>query len=144
MQDQFVAAGQGDGDPVAGPWEFRAVWPVEDADLGSQQAIAAAAADLPDVLARHEARLLGTPEFKIQEVPDPERWPYTEFAVVAVAPAVPASPTREQWPVIIDRLGFDGWTDRRIAELFNIPIALVETLHRGVFRERLPALPAAA
>ena len=144
MYEQFVAADRGAGDPVLGPWEFRAMWPVEDADLGSHQAIMAAAADLPEVLARHEARLLGEPEFTIQEVPDPTQWPYTDFAVVAVAPAVPACPTREQWPAIIDRLGINGWTDLRIAQLFDIPITLVETLHRGVFRERPPALPVAA
>jgi hypothetical protein len=62
-----------------------------------------------------------------------------------VAPAVPAHPTREQWPVIIDRLGDEGWTDRRIALFFQIPTSLVETLRRGPAGGRHPAVtPAAA
>ena len=144
MEQQIATPQRHGGDPVTGPWDFRAMWPVEDSDVGSQEVLDAAAADLPDVLARHGALLLGEPTWTIEEVPDPRRWPHTDFAVVAVAPALPATPSREQWPVIIDRLGADGWTDRRIAMLFGIPTSLIETLHRGAAGGLRPAASVAA
>jgi hypothetical protein len=114
----------------AGPWEFRALWPVQDPTLGSRTAIKLAAENLPEVLERGNARLLGDPQWRIEEVEDPTQWPYTEFAVVAVAPAVPAHPSREQWPAIVARLAGEGWSDRRIGELFAVPTSLVETVRR--------------
>lgn len=119
-----------DGQAAAGPWEFRALWPVQDLTLGSRTAIELAAENLPEVLERGNARLLGDPVWRIEEVEDPTQWPYTEFAVVAVAPAVPAHPSREQWPAIVTRLSGEGWSDRRIGELFAVPTSLVEIVRR--------------
>ena len=145
MTDNFFQPPASSADNTTGPWEFRAVWPVEDSDLGSQQAFAQASEDLPNLLADN-ARLLAVPSWTIEEVPDPaQSWPHTDYVVIAVAPAVPAHPTREQWPSIIDRLGAGGWTDRDIAVFFEIPISLVEVLHRGVPGPRhLAAAPIAA
>lgn len=113
--------------PVA--WTFRAVWPVDDPEIGSRTALSRAAADLPTLAEASNARLLADPEWTVEEVEDPQRWPFAVCVVVAVAPAVPARPSSQQWLAVLSHLFALDWTDRRIADLLGIPETLVAALY---------------
>jgi hypothetical protein len=103
------------------PWVFRVVWPVEDESLGYQEAVRIAAAEIVEVAQERGAKLVAQPTWEMVEHDDPGRWPHTELALVAWAPAMPLHPTRDQWPVVVRWYAAQGWSDRQIGKEFGVP-----------------------
>lgn len=115
---------------------FRVLWPVEDITTGYQEAVRFAGQELPLLAEEADVKLIGEPVWEMVEHDDPERWPHTELVLVAVVPAVPAHPTREQWPDAIRYFAGQGLSDRDIGALFGVPRDGVLYVRR---KHRIPA-----
>jgi hypothetical protein len=102
------------------PWTFRAVWPIEDQSATVREARTFAATEVADLAEKAGARLVGEVTWETVEH-DGDQWPYTDLVLVAVAPAVPAHPTRQQYPELIRYYAGRGKSDREIGRLLGVP-----------------------
>ena len=114
---------------MTAPWSFRCLWPVEDEALGYKTAVGIAEAELEERAADAGARLVGPVEWSMVEHDQPDEWPHTALALVAVADAVPARPSRTQFPALIRWYVDQGMTDPQIGEQLGLSKA-------GVLRVR--------
>lgn len=101
------------------PWTFRAMWPVEDDDAGYREAVAFAETEIEALADQSGARLVGEVVWEMVEN-DGERWPHTDLVLVAVAPAVPVHPSREQYADGIRYYAGEGLSDPQIGVLLGI------------------------
>ena len=102
-------------------WTFRCVWPVEDDDAGYAEAREFAATELAELAEEAGARLVGEVSWEMVENERPQDWPHSDLALVAVCEAVPAHPTREQFPALISQYAGEGLNDREIGAILGVP-----------------------
>jgi hypothetical protein len=103
------------------PYTFRAMWPVEDDEAGYAEARAFAATEVHQLAEDAGARVVGDVVWEMVENDKPLEWPHTDLVLVAVAPALPIHPTREQYPALIRYYAGQQMTDPQIGELLGVP-----------------------